>query len=335
MNSLCQRPFTHPSCTPASRCPPGPRSPSRPGMAGLWTTTTRGGRSGRPHALRCGPPPRPTPPPTTRRRPARGRRPGPSAQLTTPSRACGRVFGCSFPGREIRGVRARLLPTDRLPASHEEKFSPQGKTRKKTKTHAHHTTTMAQVHAAPAKPAKPDPIARTCAALLSTLFPPLPDKAAEARAAGDEAKAKFFEADAGAEPEAVALVSCGVCEQARACVPSVGQSGPRWFGRPRGNSACKIWPRAPPGQELRGGARRIGGGAPQCPTPAAQVPALLASIPRSVPKCQARRPCGLWGVAGTASLARAFFFVNARAAPFLLRRRNSRDGVGAPSLFFF
>jgi hypothetical protein len=60
-----------------------------------------------------------------------------------------------------------------------------------------------------AEEAKPPPgaIGRTCAALLSTLFPPLPDLAAAARASGDEAKARFYEADAGKEPAAAALVS--------------------------------------------------------------------------------------------------------------------------------
>jgi len=62
------------------------------------------------------------------------------------------------------------------------------------------------IHEAKAKPL-PGAISRTCSALLSTLFPPLPEQAAAARAAGDEAKARFYEADAGSEPEAVALVS--------------------------------------------------------------------------------------------------------------------------------
>ncbi len=87
-----------------------------------------------------------------------------------------------------------------------------------------------------AKP--PGAIGRTCAALLSTLFPPLPELGAAARAAGDEAKARFYEADAGAEPAAAALVSGrrgkdgggGVCGAVRACLfvaSAPARGGPR------------------------------------------------------------------------------------------------------------
>ena len=73
--------------------------------------------------------------------------------------------------------------------------------------------------------APPGAVGRTCAALLSTLFPPLPDLAAAARAAGDEAKARFYEADAGKEPAAAALVS--LAGRVRACVRPAGEGGAR------------------------------------------------------------------------------------------------------------